>query len=293
MEKKITKRKLLEGLRNIIAGIVVGVSNVIPGVSGGTMAVVMNVYDELIDAISIRRFKKHLFFLITLVIGMAVGIKLFSGAIEFLFTNYNMQTNFTFLGLILGSLPMLYKRATAVKFRWTSLIPFAIAFAAMVLLDLFGSGAVDRGLAAEMSIGKFLLLMAAGMVSAFAMIMPGVSGSMIMVLLGTYSTIIGAVSSLDLLILLPFGIGAVIGAVACLKLIKFLLDRFYQGTYFAILGLILGSLGALWPGFTFDMQGLISVVLMLVAAAAAYLFARSDMKMEEKAEKDGETSEEK
>ena len=136
MENRKLWRKAVTGLKNIFAGIVIGISNVIPGVSGGTMAVVLNVYDEILDAVSIKRFVKHLFFIITLGIGMLAGIYGFSNIIEYLFENYPMQTNFAFLGLILGSIPMIFKRSLKEKFQPVNLIPFIVGLGIMVVLFL-------------------------------------------------------------------------------------------------------------------------------------------------------------
>ena len=289
MENKEIWRKAVAGLKNIFAGIVIGISNVIPGVSGGTMAVVLNVYDEILDAVSIRRFVKHLFFIITLGIGMLAGIYGFSNIIEYLFENYPMQTNFAFLGLILGSIPMIFKRSLKEKFQPVNLIPFIAGLGIMVVLFLFGNQEGGQTVMTQMDVGTFLLMILAGAVAAFAMVLPGISGSMIMVIMGTYTTVISAVSNLNFLFLLPVVIGVVIGIVVCIKMVKYLMKRFYQGTYFAILGLVLGSVLSLWPGFIFDIQGLVSILLMLAAAVIAYLFSRSEK--DENDETDGDVPE--
>ena len=106
-------------LVNVLRGAIIGIANIIPGVSGGTMAVVMNIYDQLIGSISkfFRNFKKNLLFLIPILIGAGAGIFLFSLLLGSLLEKYPMPVNFFFLGLILGSIPMLYKRATAEGFK--------------------------------------------------------------------------------------------------------------------------------------------------------------------------------
>ena len=112
----------------IIFGVIIGVANIIPGVSGGTMAVVLNIYDKLIDSVSNFRkdFKKSIMFLLPIGIGAVLGIVAFSKLIEFLLTNYPLATNFFFIGLILGSIPMIFKRATEDRFRLSSLVPFLL-----------------------------------------------------------------------------------------------------------------------------------------------------------------------
>ena len=103
-----------EGLKNICAGAMVGVANIIPGVSGGTMAVVLGIYDRLIDSLSLRwqKLKKNFWFLLTVGVGALAGIFAFSVLIDYLLGHYNMPTNFAFVGIILGSIPMIYRKTT-------------------------------------------------------------------------------------------------------------------------------------------------------------------------------------
>ena len=112
-----------------LAGVVIGIANIIPGVSGGTMAVVMNIFDRLIEAISnIRKeFKKNILFLVMIGLGAGAGILLFANIISYCRDHFPVATNFFFVGLIVGSIPMVYKRATVDSFKVSHLIPFAAA----------------------------------------------------------------------------------------------------------------------------------------------------------------------
>ena len=270
--------KILKAVKNIFCGAVIGIANVIPGVSGGTMAVIMNIYDDLLNAFSIKNLKKNLFFIITVIVGLVVGVLLFSKVIEFFFANYPNQTSFFFLGLIVGSLPMIFNKTRSFgKIRPVNVIGFVIALGIMIALYIFDINKGDNTtIITTMDVPTFLLLVVAGAVSAFAMIIPGISGSLIMVLIGTYSTVIGAVADLNLVILLPVGIGILIGLVAGVKLVKGLLARVPQLTYLIILGLIIGSLLSVYPGITWDLSGVISIVVFLIGGIIAYLFGRSD-----------------
>ena len=129
----------MEFLSRVLKGLVVGVANIIPGVSGGTMAVVMGIYDRLIGAVSdLRRdFKNSLLYLFPIGIGAVLGIVLFSHLIKFLLEGYPMPTNLFFLGLILGSIPMIFRRARKESFQKSSLLPFAVSFAVMLLMTIF------------------------------------------------------------------------------------------------------------------------------------------------------------
>ena len=263
-------------LVNILCGVVIGVANIIPGVSGGTMAVILNVYDKLIDALSSFRknIRKNLFFLAGIAIGAGVGILLFSKLISYLSTYHGMMTNFFFIGLILGSIPLILRHATAERFKPLHLIPFAITLLVMIAVVILDQG--DSGPAVEMafSLQTVITLFLASAVAAMAMIIPGISGSFVMVLLGTYFTVLQAIDTFNIPLLLPIGLGCLAGILFGAKLIHALLARFPQATYFGILGFVLGSVGLVFKkaGFAFNLTGLFSIVTMLCGAAIALIF---------------------
>ena len=266
----------------VIYGMIVGVANIIPGVSGGTMAVVLNIYDKLISSVSNLRkeFKKGILFLLPIGIGAVIGIVAFSKLIEFLLTNYPLATNFFFIGLILGSIPMIFKRATEDAFRPTSLIPFVLFLAGMLVLSSFSEGAMSGEVATQLDTGLFIKLMVCSAVAAAAMILPGVSGSMVMVILGTYNTVLTAISSMNIIILIPVLIGVLIGILGGAKIIDICLKRFPQATFFAILGLILGSIYPLVAnaGFAFTGEGFVAIVMLVIAMGISLAFSSEKLK---------------
>ena len=121
---------------------------------------------------------------------------------------------------------------------------------------------------------NIILLFVYGIISAVSMVVPGISGSFILLLLGVYSAIITAISTLNILVLIPFAIGVAVGILLASKLISFLLDHFYGYTYFAIIGFVLGSLLAIYPGFSFDMAGLVSIICLVLGFIASYLISK-------------------
>lgn len=266
----------------IICGMIVGIENIIPGVSGGTMAVVLNIYDRLISSVSNLRkeFKKSIAFLLPIVIGAVIGIVGFSKLIEFLLSNYPLATNFFFIGLILGSIPMIFKRATQDKFKPASLIPFFIFLAGMLVLSSFSGGAMTGEIATVLTTGLFIKLVVCSAIAAAAMILPGVSGSMVMVILGTYNTVLTAISSMNLLILIPVLIGVLIGILGGAKVIDICLKKFPQATFFAILGLILGSIYPLVAnsGFSFSGEGIVAIVMLIIAMGISLAFSSEKLK---------------
>ena len=242
----------MDFLSRMLKGLVVGVANIIPGVSGGTMAVVMGIYDKLIGAVSdLRRdFKNSVIYLFPIGVGALLGILLFSYLIEYLLANFTMPTNIFFLGLILGSIPMIYRRATREKLKKVSLLPFAASFAVIL----------------------------SAVAAAACMIMPGISGSMIMVLLGVYTSVLTAISSFNIPVLVPVALGVLLGVFWGAKLIDWCMKRFEQQTYFAILGLIAGSILPILlnAGYTPGLHTLLSVVTLAAGAAIAFWMSRMD-----------------
>lgn len=269
----------MEHLFTVLKGIALGMAFVIPGFSGGTMAVILKIYDKLLDAISLnpKKLKKNLPFLVTLVIGMGIGVFLTAVLLKFLFENYPVATNLTLVGIVVGSLPMIWKECTSEsKFRPLSIIPFIIAFALMVIM-FFVKNAEPAAAAAqtEFSIGLAVKLAVGGMIAAVSMVIPGISGSLMLTIMGLYETTITAVSDRNFALIIPVGIGAVVGVLAGAKIISILLSKFKQGTYAVIIGLIVGSLLTIFPSdFKFDAQGIVGIILCIVGFLLPIVFDR-------------------
>lgn len=254
----------------LLIGIAIGMANVIPGVSGSTMAVVFNIYDSFVNAITlnIKKLWKNRRFVIPVVGGMALGVLIFSKLITVLYEHFPVQTNYFFTGLIIGSIPMLFTFMTktedgeklSVK-KTVSVVLCALAgFAILLGFDLLGTR-VDA--AKEMSrdlplwtLPLALQIFAAGFVGAIAMIIPGISGSLLMLIMGVYPIIMKSIPSLfvpemtlkALFLLLPNGLGVLAGLLCGAWLIKNLLKVAPNQTYALIFGLIAGSAIHLFPG---------------------------------------------
>ena len=249
----------MDFIRLIGIGIILGVANVIPGVSGGTMAVVFNIYDRLIGVITlnVRKIVSEWRFILPLVLGMGLGIILFSKAITFLFQNYPVQTNWFFIGIILGSIPMLLKRllAASKKSSGRRTVPLSAivcgvvalaVMAVMTYLEVSESGAPIQTVLTPALVVRLVVGLA---FATIAMIIPGISGSFLMLVVGVYSTVIAAISDLNIPLLVPAVIGGVIGLLGGAKLVRLLMAKVPSQTYGAILGLVLGSILVIFPGF--------------------------------------------
>lgn len=272
----------MKHLINFIKGMLIGIANLIPGVSGGTMAVSMGVYEEIIDSIGnfFKKFKetfvKNMVFLIPIVLGAGVGVIAFSKLLDYLLKYHEAYTKFAFMGLILGSIPFIFKKSNEKGFKKSYIIPFIITLAiggGLCLLEHFGVTG-SQVTSFDLNAGNAILLVIYGFIAAASMVIPGISGSFILLLLGVYSAVLSAVSNLQILILIPFAIGVGLGILLMSKLINYLLEHFHGLTYYAILGFILGSLPAIFPGLTFDITAVFSIIIFVVFFVISYYLGK-------------------
>lgn len=266
----------MEQVKTFIYGALVGIANAIPGVSGGTMAVILNIYDKILYAVSIKNLKKNLNFLIPLVLGAVVGIFALSKVIVSLMSSHLMLLNFCFIGLVLGSIPSIYMKAKDDSVKRRNIFLGILAFAFMIFISYMNQGQiVNKSLAdfGGVSLPLCLWLFIAVAISTFAMILPGISGSLIMLLLGIYATVMEAVADLNFLLLLPIGLGTLTGLFVGIKIIKKMLRFHPQALYFVILGLVAGSVFAIYPGFTPSGEGFVALGGMVIFTLAAYFLS--------------------
>ena len=243
-------------IKNILKGIVIGLANVIPGVSGGTMMVSMGIYDKLIHCIThlFSEFKKSLRFLVPIFIGIGIAAVVVPFGIEFLFANYPFQTNLLFIGLIIGGLPAVWKKVKGSSVRVGHIIACILFFTLVAGLALVGE---TEGNAADLSFSliSVIKLFGVGIVASATMVIPGVSGSMMLLLMGYYQQILETITNFikaalafdmngilaGMGVLIPFGIGVVVGIFAIAKLIEIIFVKFPLYAYWAIIGLIISS----------------------------------------------------
>ncbi len=264
----------MDFIKDILKGVIIGVANAIPGVSGGTMMVSMGIYDDIIFCIThlFKQLKKSVMTLLPYFIGMVVGIVGLAFVIEWLYANYPFQTSMVFIGLIFGGIPMLWKELKSDMIRIPHIVIFLLFFAAVVAMQCFGG---DGGeVALTVGVVSLVKIFFVGVIASATMVIPGVSGSMMLQIMGYYkpimSEITGFVSALkdgnwDTLlhigaILMPFGIGVVLGIFVIAKLIEFLLKKWKGLTYSAILGLVISSPVVILMGTPLAGIGVITVI---------------------------------
>lgn len=275
-------------VKNILKGVVIGLANIIPGVSGGTMMVAMGIYDKLIHCIThlLKELKKSILFLIPIVIGMGIALVGGSFTIDKLFELFPLQTSLCFVGLVVGGLPAMWKNVKGNKIKPGHMIAFVAFFAVVVIMAFIGEA---NGSAADLSFNvvNVVKLFVIGVVAAATMVIPGVSGSMVLLLLGYYNPIISTISDffsalkdfdIDGLlkgfgILFPFGIGVLVGIFAIAKLIEIIFTKFPLYAYWAIIGLIVASPIAIIAMGEFTTIGVLTIVGGIIALAAGFIAA--------------------
>lgn len=303
---------------DIIRGAVIGIANIIPGVSGGTMMVTMGIYDKLIGSITgiVKNFKKSIKTLFPYIIGMAVGV----GAFAFLLTKVllvkaPLPTAFAFIGLIVGGVPVLVKKAvqggskknagetiaenaemeksvaakaTVAEQKKPNLVlcilVFVLFFALIIGMQFMGEGA-DRAVTPSLGVTAVLLVM--GVLAAAAMVIPGVSGSLLLLAFGYYNAVTGAVTDFisavfdfdiptawgKFLVLFPFGIGVLLGIFFVAKLIEWLLKKHERLTYCGILGLVCASPIPVFLNALGGPVGAVAVIASVITFGAGFAVA--------------------
>lgn len=234
-------------------GLLIGIANIIPGVSGGTLALILGVFERLINSIKSmdlsaaklllsgrwREFikKTDLWFLVSIFAGAGTAVVVLARVFEFLFSQYPVYIWSFFFGLILAS--VYYVGRTVGSWRAPVILAFAVGTLVALLMTFMTPAAENR---------DFIYLIVCGVVAICAMILPGLSGSFVLILMGNYQLIaITAVNNLDFSIILPVGIGAVGGLIAFSHVLSWVFRNYRDQTIATLTGFIFGSLGVIWP----------------------------------------------
>jgi len=288
-----------EDVRIFLVGMAMGVANIIPGVSGGTIAVVFGIYENLMEAlgnfISDKEKRwQYIRFLALLFTGSIIAVVGLAGILSWCFENYPLMTVYFFMGLILGSIPVVIKSHHDMKINIQRTIALIMGIVVVIWLAVLQSGASDGSKITEF--GSYALIdyayfLLCGIIAASAMIIPGVSGSFILILLGAYWTVLGALNGLfglifqsgfsdeviaRLLILGFLGAGVVAGILGFSRIMSWALKKHPAVTMYAILGLIIGSFYQIYPGFEVNLNGLGAVVTLVIGLIISLKFAKYD-----------------
>lgn len=279
-------KKIKDNFILFIKGFIMGIANVIPGVSGGTLAVILGVFKDFVGSISniFKSFKKSVLFLLPIVLGMGVAVVASSKLIETCLTYYPLATILFFVGLILGGVPILFNKIKGEMKSIPNYIIFIIMFSFILLFTFVISGEKNVELVSITFI-DYILLFIVGMLASASMVIPGISGSMVLMTVGYYNSILAIISDIfnfenfwhNVSILIPFGLGVIVGILLIAKLITFLLNKFEVKTYFAIFGFIFSSLIVIFfkNNINFNIiEFIIGLVLMVGGFLISYFIAK-------------------
>lgn len=260
-------------MKNFLKGIVVGIGGIAPGLSGSVLLVIFGLYQKTITAIGtiFKDFKNNLKFLVPLFMGFGVGVILFSKIVDFLLINYEMYTRFTFLGLIVGTVPLFYKEVKKEGFNNKYYIIIAIAAIIGIAIFLFNGDMFPT--IKDPNLFQSIIL---GVAVAGSSIVPGVDSAAILSSLGLYELYVNSIATFNLSILIPAGFGLVIGALVISFIINKLISKYYTITFSIIFGLFLSIIPSVLNEscvIGLNISSVISILLVIVGFVLSYFFS--------------------
>ena len=280
-------RNTVDYIKLFFKGVFMGIADAIPGVSGGTIALLLGIYEELISTISglnfslITKLKNNGFksfweslngnFLITLVLGIGISLILFVKISANLLTSHPLYVWSFFLGLILATVYVIYKLIES--WNLVNIISTLLMIAFSIILTSDSLNISDDT--------NLFYILICGIIASSAMILPGISGSLILVILGVYKILVEALDNLDVKIISSFTVGAVIGLVSFSKILKWLFNNYKSLAYSIMLGLVIGSIEKIWPwnkSFSAELSNLdlfLSISLVILGFIIVFLLEKT------------------
>ncbi|MFZ8312374.1 DUF368 domain-containing protein [Staphylococcus aureus] len=270
---------------NILKGFAMGTSDLVPGVSGGTIALLLGIYNQFIASISgifSRRFWPSFTFLIPIIIGMLLAMGSLSNLFNYLLSQHHIPTMFFFGGLIIGIVPYLLKISNYKTSFTTKHYMMVIAgIAILIVITLMNNGDKHAGETLTLSTSLIIKYFIAGMCASSAMLLPGISGSFMLLVFGVYGTVMLAISEVvklnfaGLPILLAVGFGVLAGFIISSKTIQYFLTHHKLMTFALIIGFVVGSLFAVFPGLpTNIVMWFVSLVVFIVGFIVSLTLGR-------------------
>ncbi len=263
-----------------LIGILIGTAMIIPGVSGAVIAVIFGVYDKLIASLTnlFKDFKKNMLFLSVLGSGILVGAIWFSNIMMFLYEKCEVATKLSFIGLILGGVPFLIGEVRKNKEEKINIKILFITLLFSLTLWYFSKNLINLTINFNNSskVINFLLLFLAGFIYSVGKVIPGISSSFLLIIIGMYEFVLSVMANpVNALItsfdkILPFILGLIFGVIVLLKLMNFLLDKKFGLTYSIIIGFVIGSIPALIPKFGFNLEFITGIIVMIVSFVLSY-----------------------
>ena len=257
-------------MRNFLKGIIVGIGGIAPGLSGSVLLVIFGLYQKTVNAIGtlFKDFKKNILFLIPLFLGFGVGVIIFSKIVDYFLNNFEMYTRFAFLGLVIGTIPLFYKEVKKEGFDKKYYI--LIIAAAICGFSLFF---VNKDFFPQVTNPNLFQSVILGVAVAGSSIVPGVDSAVILSSLGLYELYVSSLASLNFSILIPAGVGLVVGALVISFIINKLIKRFYTATFSIIFGLFLSIIPNVLNEsckIEFNAQSVIAIIIAIIGFGVSY-----------------------
>lgn len=255
-------------IRYFLMGFVVGIGSVAPGISGGSMAIAFGIYERLVGCVVgfKKRIKAELPFLIRFCAGAIVGIAFFAVVLSFLFEKYETVMQMLFAGFMLGTFPSVFKTSCSQGYKKK----YPVIFLAAMCISLFGLKLIGNRYTMELNSTTAFL---GGAIIGIGTIVPGISGSAVLMALGLYRPLLERCVGADMSVIIPLGIGAIVTALLLLKLIEWLFSIAYGGASFAFFGLLAASTAAIIPPMTgFGLKFVIGILFAVFGAVISILF---------------------
>ena len=237
----------MNGFLNIIKGIFIGAGAIVPGVSSGVLCVIFGIYEKLLDSVLnfFKDIRHNIKFLFPIALGVGIGVLLFSNILNYLLYEFPIQTKSIFIGLIIGTIPSLIKEVNEKeKFESQNVVYLLIALAIGIITVVLEN---RMSIVSNIDGMNIMYLVMCGAIMSIGIVVPGVSSTIILMLLGVYSVYLQSVANLYLPVLIPLGIGLILGSIIVMKLTKKLLENYYAKTFYSIIGFTIGSIFVLLP----------------------------------------------
>ncbi|MCR1287760.1 DUF368 domain-containing protein [Shouchella clausii] len=268
--------------KNVFRGAAMGITELVPGVSASTIAMLLGIYEKLLQAISdltTGHIKRAFRFLVPLGIGMVAAVALFVKIIEYLLHVHNQPMMFLFAGLVLGILPFLWRSAHAETKHSFKPLHYVLMIGAFVLIAMTSFvGESNQAVMENLSLPDYIYLFFSGWLASTALVLPGISGSLVFLILGVYHTAIAALSTINIPVIITIGCGVVLGLLVTSRLVRFFLKTYTQATYSLMIGLVAGSLIVIVPT---ELPGtflywLVSIMALLFGLVTALTFGKAE-----------------
>ncbi len=259
-------------LYRILCGFCLGISVFAPGISGSIMAIIMGIYDKLLDIASspFKNFKKNFLFLLPLGIGAVISLVLFILVFSYLFETYAKAVFMLFIGLIVGNLPMVYKEARESKFKWYYVLGAAAALAVALIVGIMSEGVGESQIFQGNTSLMYIAL--SGALAGFSSLIPGMSVSMILIVMGAYDYLIASAKALDIVTIAVVGAAFVLSMILSSKLIKFIFTKFSGMAHFMVMGFLVGSVSGIFYTLPKGGSNLAGIVMLVIGLAISLLF---------------------